>query len=70
MRIVRTARSKGTIVKRIVECRSCGCEIEITSNDIKTLRLIPDSRDGDYYELTCLEPGCENLITIDASLLS
>lgn len=70
MKLIRTAKSRGTLIRRIITCRVCECEIEITSNDVKNLKLISDWRDGDYYEITCLKPGCNNVINVAASLFS
>lgn len=70
MKLVRSARSIGTIIKRIIKCRACNAEMEVTSNDLKELTLISDWRDGDYYEVACLEPGCNYINNVAASLFS
>lgn len=70
MKLIKSARSRGTVIRRIITCRVCECEMEITSQDLRKLKLVSDWRDGDYYEITCLEPGCNHVNNVDASLFS
>lgn len=44
-----------------VNCRHCYCRFEF--NELEGKR-IPDSRDGDYYEVSC--PCCHNTVTKQA----
>ena len=39
------------------KCDMCGCEVEVTRNEIKETN---DQRDGDYYWVSC--PECRNPI--------
>lgn len=70
MKIVRTSRSKGSVVKRIIECSSCGCEFEVESKELHNFNLVSDWRDGDYYEVPCPETDCKHINNMDASLFS
>ena len=66
MKVLRSAKSKGPKVKRVLECSNCECEFEIQSGDESNLKLISDWRDGDYYELPC--PECKQINNVDATL--
>lgn len=46
-------------------CDNCGSKIQLEESD--NLKLIPDQRDGDYYEFRC--PECSSSITVDARLM-
>ena len=53
MRIIKA----GTVIYPWVgewSCRSCGCRWELCKQDIAI--LVPDQRDGDYYQMDC--PTC------------
>lgn len=66
MRVVRSGKSKKPRVTRTIECQGCESEIEIQSGDERSLKLVSDWRDGDYYELPC--PECKHVNNVDASL--
>ena len=68
MRVVRSSKSRNPRVRRVIECRHCGCEYEIQSGDERAGKLVSDQRDGDYYELPC--PECKKINNVDASLFS
>jgi len=42
----------------VLTCSACKTEIECTTSE---MRLQPDPRDGDYYEIAC--PVCDRPIT-------
>ncbi len=46
------------------KCQRCKATIEFEKSELK---MVPDSRDGNYYEAKC--PSCNNLITIAAELV-
>ena len=69
MKIIRSARSRGTVIARIVTCH-CGCEFQVESKELAKFKLIPDGRDGDYYEIPCPEPDCNQVCNVASSLFS
>lgn len=48
-------------------CDHCGCKFRFA---IKEAKLIPDQRDGDFYQVHCPQKGCGSDVNLDASLVS
>lgn len=65
LKIVRTARSFGTVIRRIIKC-SCTCEFEVVSSELDNFKVISDWRDGDYYKIPC--PECRAVNNVNTSL--
>lgn len=66
MKVIKKGKGKTPWAGRKVTCDSCDAKIQLEGTD--RIRLIPDQRDGDYYEFKCPECGAD--VTIAASLFN
>lgn len=58
MKIIKPGKPFGALKFYKVTCRYCECVFEFSELEGKR---IPDSRDGDYFEVSC--PECHNTVT-------
>lgn len=66
MKVLKKGGGKTPWAGKKVTCQSCKSKIQLEKTD--RLRLVPDNRDGDYYEFKC--PECGENITIAADLFN
>lgn len=64
MKVIKPGTKGEPWVGKKVTCPDCDCTFEFEQDD--KLKLVPDSRDGDYFEVPC--PECRATITIAAEL--
>ena len=49
----------------VFTCRVCSCRFSVEE---KEATLVPDQRDGDYYEVKCPETFCRKTCTMAVSV--
>ncbi|HXV27024.1 MAG TPA: hypothetical protein VD862_03330 [Candidatus Paceibacterota bacterium] len=66
MKVIRKGNGRKSWAGKRVTCPACQCQFALEAKD--HLRLVPDNRDGDYYEVPC--PECGHTIAVAAELLN
>jgi ribosomal protein S27E len=64
MKVLKKGKTEKPWVGHTVTCQRCEAKLKLERGD--RVKLIPDQREGDYYEVKC--PECHCQITMDASL--